>query len=127
MRFMGFIYHRKIVDRKLQELRAALQGDTVLREALIERNETLQGEINRLRRSKLASLAGAGGPFHNSTEERQPPPSEMSKVEDPMSVIQVIDHSHNSNGSKKNRYSSVSRRGNDAPRTAVCQCQDCKI
>jgi len=106
---------RKMVDRKLQELRTALQGDTVLREALMERNEALQIEINRLRKARLMGQ-------HSFSEDGElNPPSEMSNLEG-LSTFNAIPPSSNPDrfGLKKNRYTaSYANKREDQPRTVA--------
>ncbi len=112
--------YRRVVDRKLQELRTALQGDTGLREALIERNEALQMEINRLRLAKTTSHKIGG-----SSEVSTPPPMEMRTNDDLMLSVALFPptenhHNHTDKFSiKKNCYTTNYRRPNDVPRTAV--------
>ena len=112
-----------MVDRKLRELRSAFQGDTVLREALMERNEALQIEINRLRKSKLMSLGtGLGMTSIHDDGEFKNPPSEMSTI-DALSSLNTLPPSTaaEKHGAKKNRYMAVyaTHKRDDMPRTVV--------
>lgn len=128
------------MDRKLHELRSALQGDSVLREALVERNEALQIEINRLRRARLLSLAHNDESMNlltngNSTDGNTQgvhfdfPPSEMGTMDGLSSLHSLPAASnkeyHNPAGdtdkmiAKKNRYTAAYRRGNEMPARSV--------
>ncbi|CAG7831411.1 unnamed protein product [Allacma fusca] len=107
---------RKVVDRKLEELRAALQGDTVLREALMERNEALQIEINRLRRAKLMNLVITKEGDHSE------PPSEMSTLDAMSSLASVPPTYLADKGQRKNRYAAgiaSNYPGKDTARNAI--------
>lgn len=108
-----------------------MQGDTVLREALMERNEILQAEISRLRRAKIASLGKTidswkdDGDFESSTLESvvplpiMPPPSSSAS-----SPVQVLHHSSAADKGiiRKNCYTAAfgtNRRPIDIPRSTV--------
>ena len=102
-------------------MRAALQGDTVLREALMERNEALQIEINRLRRAKLLHMTITKEGDHTE------PPSEMSTLE--MSSLASVPPTYvPEKGTKKNRYAAgiaSNYPGRDLARNAVSNKLHC--
>jgi hypothetical protein len=111
--------YRKLIDRKLTELRSALEGDTVLREALMERNEALQVEINRLRKAKLMSLSMNSSCMDGECSN---PPSEMSAIET-LSSLNTLPPSTTAEkqGPKKNRYTAAyaGHKRDPMPRTVV--------
>lgn len=91
-----------------------IKGDTGLREALIERNEALQMEINRLRLAKTNPLKMG---FESS------PPMEMRQNNELLLSSVLLPPTETYHGdkysNKKNCYTANYRRTNDVPRTAV--------
>jgi hypothetical protein len=91
-------------------LRSALQGDSFLRDALIERNEALSYEIRRLQKSSVVNLEA----FNFGVGEIPPSLNNGSPEYRPVNV-----QDRWNNGLKKNRQISTPRKGNEIPRTAV--------
>ncbi|ODN04422.1 Desmoplakin [Orchesella cincta] len=136
LRVLSADEERKILDRKILEIKSVMEGDAVLRTALAERNEVLQSEINRLRREKILNDSvsfdqqpmkcfkniGDGG--ESVFVDHQP-----NTLDDLSSIASVpLDNSHSpvrhnrdvTPLSRKNRQAKPPRKQfNDIPRAAV--------